>query len=236
MREAGLSSCLPLDDGADVTVDRGSGSIVVAANHRVRITTIHDARPTLICSSHAELRLITRDRSMPEVLLENRASLRAQTLGASSPVIRGRGSSWSTVVARDNSKPLLEILDASQFRLMVQDAADPQSHDWPPGWRARPSEIYVGQRLTGLTTAIDAERVARRFVAEWRNCGNRLSAAMRVGDAIPMLCDDIADVRWRGGTIHVELFGDDGPWLSHDAHDPHPFTEASRAACTRLIL
>lgn len=181
--------------------------------------------------------MITRDISQPTLVADARASVHLEPLGASAPRVVGRGSCLLVAVTRDCSRPSIEMLDAGEYRLIVQDDAQPVCHDWPAKWRPRPSEVYVGQRLDSLSSPEAAERSARRFVDEGQRCGNRV-AAMRAGNAIPMVCDNTVDVRWVGGTVHIELPGvtGDEAWLSPDAHDPHPFTEASRAACCKKSL
>ena len=227
-----------LEDGVDATIESGHEQLLVAAHNRVRITTLHDATPTIVCRGRAEVRLVSRDRSRPEVVVEDGVTLRMESLGVSAPRVHAGGSSYVFALARDTSAPVLEVVDAGLLKLIVQDKSAPRCHDWPAGWRARPSEIYVGQRLSILPAADDAERIARAYVAEWYSCRNRLSTAFRIGNAIPMLCADAVDVRWVGGTVHIELPTEPAsrPWLSHDAHDPHPFTEARRTACTKVYL
>lgn len=220
-----------VDDGGE------RGPIVVGDHHQVQITTIHAASPSIRCHGRADVRITTRDTSAPLIQITDRAIVRIETLGASAPRVEGAGTCIVILLARDRSAPHLEVTDGGQYRLVVQDVATPRCHDWPVDWQARPSETYVGQGVEILDDAAAAEATARAFVAEWRRCQNRATAAVRTGNAIPMVCDDAVDVRWRAGSVHIELDPLTGAaWCSHDAHDPHPFTESSRAACTRIGL
>ncbi|MBV9413198.1 MAG: hypothetical protein JO148_16525 [Acidimicrobiia bacterium] len=226
-------------DGASLEWDNDDELvIVVEGDARVSLVTGRYSRPRVRCVGRARLRLETRMASAPTVNVEDHAEARVRTYGRSTPVLRAEGTARVRLTSFDESRPQLSTRGSSQAQVIVQDDSRPYWDDWPAGWTARRSEIYLGQRVLEFGTREDAVDAARILYEEWNRCHNRYLACLRTPGAIVMVCDDVVDFRWREGTVHLELPAPFNPraWYSTDAHDPEPYCEARRASCTRHYL
>jgi hypothetical protein len=166
------------------------------------------------------------------------AQLKVETYGESEAHIVAKDHTHVLVLACDCSRPQLRATDFSVPMIVVHDRAQPHCAEWPAGWQARTSEIYVGQRLVCFDTMEAAVAAIHRVYEEWGQCHNRYVACHRVPGAISKNCPNVVDVRWQSGTLHLELPGPGNPraWYSPDAHDAEPLTETNRARCTRYYL
>jgi hypothetical protein len=230
---------LGLADGAHVMWERSeSVEFVVGSRTNAHLEVLGTGEVAVNCASHSRLTLLTRGRAVVRLTANDFAQLKVETYGESEAHIVADGHTHVLVLAYDCSRPQLRATDFSVSMIVVHDHAQPRGADWPAAWQARTSEIYIGQRLVCFDTMEAAIAAAHRVYEEWAQCHNRYVACQRVPGAIPKNCPNVVDLRWRSGTIHLELpgAGNSRAWYSPDAHNAEPLTEANRARCTRYYL
>lgn len=228
-----------LADGARVAWDQDRPlTLTVGGDARAEVEVGGRAGPVIHCGDRSALKLTTHGESRPSVTLSRHADFRASTHGTSGPRVEAAGASRVLVLAYDSSRPRLRTTDIAVAKVVVYDRARPHWEGWPPGWEPRASDIYVGQRLACFETEGEAVAAAERVYDEWRQCGSRYLACVRSTGAVLRLCPNVVDVRWRRGTVHLELPGEGNPraWYSPDAHHEDQLTEDRRASCRKCYL
>ena len=218
----------------------GDASVVLVAASDVtaRVETGGSSHALLIATDNSRVVIRAGARSLPTIRGERDAHLTVVTTGASCARVLLSGRATAAVTARGRSRPSLEAVDSSRFTLVVEDQAQPRCADWPEDWNARTSDVYIGQRVMTFASEEEAVAAARAVHREWLRCRNRYAACARIPGSVPRVCQNVVDFRWTHGTVHMELPCDSNPhaWLSRDAHDLHPLTEAARASCRKHPL
>lgn len=231
--------CFVVTDGARISWEGGEPITLFVGGHtRARLEFSGAGQTTVTCTDHGGVEVITRALAAPTIRAMQSAELKVRTFGESQPTIAATDHAHVQVVACESSRPYLEVTEFSVPMVIVRDQARPRCADWPARWEPRTSDVYIGQRLICFETEAQAVSTAQSLHGEWMQCRNRYLACMRTPGAVPRICPNVVDFRWRKGTVHLELSGEANPhsWYSTDAHHLEPLTESRREACTRHYL